>query len=75
MSLLNPGLLRPQAQRQAASLKTTLLWYARHGWTALEAAGRRRAAGELKRVGLRMKRNGQPGADEVLTSAKDCAQP
>jgi hypothetical protein len=75
MSLLNPGLFRPQAQRQAASLKTTLLWYARHGWAALEASGRRRAATELKRVGLRMKRDGHPAADEMLTTARDLSQP
>jgi len=74
MSLLNPGLFHAQPQRQAASLKTTLFWYARHGWAALEAAGRRRAAGELKRLGLRLKRDGHPAADELLKTARDCSQ-
>lgn len=74
MSLLNPGLFRPQPQRQAASLKTTLLWYARHGWSTLEAAGRRRAAGELKRMGLRLKREGHPSAEELLKTAQDYSQ-
>ena len=74
MSLLNPGLYSPQPQRQAASLKATLTWYARNIWQVLEAAGNRRAAAELKRQGLRMKRDGHPAADDLLQTAREYSQ-
>jgi hypothetical protein len=71
MSVLNPGLYRSQPRSQAASLKTTLTWYARHGWSVLEAAGRRRAAGELRRLANRLNREGHLTADDLEQAAQD----
>jgi hypothetical protein len=69
MSLLNPVISPSMTSGKAASLRTTLSWYFRHGWEFVEAYGRRRASRELQRLGSRLKRDVDLQAHDPLPTA------
>jgi hypothetical protein len=70
MSLMNPGLPpRSAPLRQAASLRTTLAWLARHAVEAAERAGQRRAAPVLRRLGQRLSAEGRELGPALIRTA------
>ena len=75
MSLLNPNVHATRAPtRQAASLRKTLDWMARHALDVMERIGQRRAAPVLLRLGQRLSDDGHEAGPRLVQTAREWAK-
>lgn len=70
MSTFNPTVENAAQRWQAASLMHTLTWRLRAIWRAMERAGQRRAAPELRKLARQMTADGHEAGPELLRTAE-----